>query len=249
MQRYFINEYINETTKIIEITRNDYHHIKNVMRMKVKDKVYICTKEERTFIFEILLFQTDSVVLQMIEEVTKKVELDIEVTIALGLVRREKTEEVLRRITELGANEFVSVEMERSIVQLKNKSKQDHKLDRMRMIVKEASEQSHRTRLLEVLDVKTFKEFLNYAKQFDLCLYAYEESGRDDNYNLKKYLQEWKGKKLLVLIGPEGGISSKEVGLLNQNQFFSIGLGPRILRAETAPLYVMAAISYELELK
>ena len=53
---------------------------------------------------------------------------------------------------------------------------------------------------------------------------------------------------MIILVGPEGGISDNEVKILNNNGFQSIGLGPRILRTETAPLYIMSAISYELEL-
>ena len=66
---------------------------------------------------------------------------------------------------------------------------------------------------------------------------------------LEKILREQKAKKILVLVGPEGGISDKEVELLKNNNFLPISLGPRILRTQVAPLYVMAAISYELEAK
>ena len=53
---------------------------------------------------------------------------------------------------------------------------------------------------------------------------------------------------MVVLVGPEGGFSEKEVKMLINSGFNSVGLGPRILRTETAPLYIMSAISYELEL-
>ena len=79
-------------------------------------------------------------------------------------------------------------------------------------------------------------------------LFAYEEAGRNNVHNLKEMILKSKNKKIVVLVGPEGGISDKEVKLLEDNGFISVGLGPRILRTETAPLYVMSAISYELEL-
>ena len=55
-------------------------------------------------------------------------------------------------------------------------------------------------------------------------------------------------KSIVFVVGPEGGISDKEVDVMNENKFLPISLGPRILRTEVAPTYIMSAISYELEL-
>ncbi|MGL4373839.1 MAG: RsmE family RNA methyltransferase, partial [Turicibacter sp.] len=82
------------------------------------------------------------------------------------------------------------------------------------------------------------------------CLFAYEETAKDGKlHQLKETLtQSNPGAKLLILVGPEGGISDKEVVELEQNGFKPCALGPRILRTETAPIYIMSAISYALEL-
>jgi 16S rRNA (uracil1498-N3)-methyltransferase len=245
MQRYFIrnNQISNNTIIILD---NDVHHIKNVMRMKEGSQVYVCDEDEHVYLCEIIKILEKEVILNIINKIEKKVEMDVLVTIAFGLTKREKQEEVLRRITELGASGFVNVEMERSVVKVKEVK--NSKLERMNLIVKEASEQSHRSKLMKVFDVKSFKDFLEFSKEYDLKLYAYEEAGRSNNYSFKNILKDFKGKSLIVLVGPEGGISQKEVELLEKNNFQAIGLGPRILRCETAPLYVMSAISYELEL-
>lgn len=245
MQRYFIrnNQISNNTIIILD---NDVHHIKNVMRMKEESQVYVCDEDEHVYLCEIIKILEKEVILNIINKIEKKVEMDVLVTIAFGLTKREKQEEVLRRITELGASGFVNVEMERSVVKVKEVK--NSKLERMNLIVKEASEQSHRSKLMKVFDVKSFKDFLEFSKEYDLKLYAYEEAGRSNNYSFKNILKDFKGKSLIVLVGPEGGISQKEVELLEKNNFQAIGLGPRILRCETAPLYVMSAISYELEL-
>jgi len=247
MQRYFINnENINIESNIAYITGSDFHHIKNVMRMHKGDKVYIVDEDKNAFVGEINDFYDSQVSCSLIEKVERKAELDTDVVIAQGLVRREKTEEVLRRITELGAYGYVQVAMERSVVKVKETK--DSKLDRMKSIVKEACEQSHRNRLMKVYDIHSFKEFINEFKDYDVKLFAYEEAGRNNVHNLKEMILKSKNKKIVVLVGPEGGISDKEVKLLEENGFISVGLGPRILRTETAPLYVMSAISYELEL-
>jgi len=246
MQRYFIkNEQISNNTIII--IGNDYHHIKNVMRMKEKSKIYVCDENQKVYLCEIFSILDDSVLLNIIEEINEEVELAVNVTIAFGLTKRDKQEEVLRRITELGASGFFSVTMERSVVKVKE-NKASSKLERMKTIVKEASEQSHRSKLLVVEDVHSFKEFINKSDSYDLKLYAYEEV-RQNNFSFKDIIRSFKGKSIIILVGPEGGISEKEVKILVENDFKAIGLGPRILRCETAPLYVMSAISYELELK
>lgn len=247
MQRYFVDkENVDIKRKIIYIIE-DYHHIKNVMRMKLNDKIYVCDNDNNVYLCVISSFNDDNVECEIIETILKKVELEVDVTIAQGLVRREKTEEVLRRITELGASGYMSVIMDRSIVKIKDSK--NSKIDRYKTIVKEASEQSHRSKLMKVYETLNIRDFINFSKNYDLCLFAYEESGRKSNYDLKRYLCNFDKKSILVLVGPEGGFSENEVKVLLENNFKAIGLGPRILRTETAPLYIMSAISYEMELE
>ena len=86
---------------------------------------------------------------------------------------------------------------------------------------------------------------INLKDEYDLCLYAYEITSKDKS--LKEILKSKTYKNIFIVIGPEGGISDKEVKLMNENNFIPVSLGPRILRTEVAPTYAMAAISYELE--
>lgn len=247
MQRYFVqNSQIQNQT--IMIIGNDYHHIRNVMRMKPETKVYVCDEDGHTYLASVTRFTESAVNLRIIDAINHNPELKCRVTMAMGLTRQDKQEEVLRRITELGAAGFIPVAMERSLIQVKDP---EAKLPRMEMIVKEAAEQSHRSRLLTVHPVTSFSEFLAFSERFAIRLFAYEEAGRMQNVDFPKVLKE-KAKQqdvsVVIMTGPEGGISPKEAEILKQHQFLEIGLGPRILRCETAPLYIMSAISYELEL-
>ena len=101
-----------------------------------------------------------------------------------------------------------------------------------------------------VTDVYTFKQLLDRASQYDVCLFAYEETAKQGQLaQLKQSLKEIQTNgKMLVVVGPEGGISEKEETLLLQSGFKPCALGPRILRTETAPIYILSAISYALEL-
>ena len=111
---------------------------------------------------------------------------------------------------------------------------------------KEACEQSQRTRLLRILPPVNFDVFLNHAKNYAVKIYAYEEICGD--VSLKSALSDLKDGNVIVLIGPEGGISPTEAERLSAEGFTAVGLGPRILRTETAPLYLMSVISYATEL-
>lgn len=242
MQRYFVNQN-NIRNNFVYINGDDYSHITKVMRMKKGDRVIVCNNFQ-SWLCEIDNFTNDTVVAMIIEELHEKKELPLSITIAHGIVRREKMEEVIDKITQLGANYYIPVAMEYCNAKF-NDEKLERKLERMNKIAKEASEQSHRTRLLKVNKPIDFKNFITQISQYDLCLYAYEVISKGKS--LKEILKDKTYHNVLILIGPEGGISKKEVEILNQNAFIPISLGPRILRTEVAPSYILAAISYELE--
>ncbi|HKM29164.1 MAG TPA: 16S rRNA (uracil(1498)-N(3))-methyltransferase [Bacilli bacterium] len=245
MQRYFINENDINGENVV-ITGKDYHHIKNVMRMRKDEQVIVCTNKGIAYLASVEAFLEAEVCLKIVNRLEDKVELDVEVTIAHGLVRREKAEEVIRRLSELGASYYLPVTMERSIIKVKDN--ENRKNERQQLIAKEASEQAHRTKVMQISEIISFTELLKIAPNYDLCLVAYEEKGRDKDLSLMKLLKAFTKQQILVVIGPEGGFSPREINLLTAAAFHLVGLGPRILRTETAPLYVMSAISYQLEL-
>lgn len=242
MQRYFITDEAIKG-KFIIITGDDFHHITRVMRMKIGDQFYCCNTKQ-TFICQITMITNDIVKAEIKEEIIEQKELKVRVSIAQGIISREKMEEVIDHITELGASLYLPVIMNRCTAKL-NEEKLDKKIIRMNKIAKEASEQSHRANLLKVENPLTFANFLALKSQYDLCLYAYEII--ENTNSLKQILANKNLKSLLILVGPEGGISKEEANLLNQNGFLPVNLGPRILRTEVAPSYIMSVISSELE--
>lgn len=235
MQRYFIDSK-QITNNIVTITGEDVHHIKNVMRMVPGDKVYVCD-EVHAYLCEILEI-ADVVTLEIKEEILSNPELNINVTVAHGLVRREKMEEVIRRLVELGGVSYIPVNMARSVVKVKELN-----LTRLEKIVKEASEQSQRNKLMKLSQVISFKELVKITKDYDIVLFAH--ALYRDNINLYKSISDKKYKNILVIIGPEGGFDDKEVEtLMNLENVRGISLGKRILRTETAPLYIMSVLSF-----
>ena len=123
------------------------------------------------------------------------------------------------------------------------------KKERFEKIVKEASEQSHRVRIPSVEEQMNVTELIEASKQYDYCIFAYEEEAKKDEFqsfahvltNIKK------GNRLLICIGPEGGFDDEEAKTLINNRFHPVRFGPRILRTETAALYALSSISYHFE--
>ena len=135
MQRYFINKESIINNNII-IDEADSHHIKDVMRMHVGEKVLTCIENTNKLYLCEIIELSKKVLLKIIEERNEFNELPIKVSIAHGLVRKDKQEEVIRRLVELGAYKYIPVNMDRSVIKLK---KDDYKFknERLSRIVKE----------------------------------------------------------------------------------------------------------------
>lgn len=248
MQRYFI-EATQLQNDIVTIIGDDAHHISNVMRMKPEAEI-ICTVPGSSTVRCVLTnISSETITATVVEYVENTNELPISITIASGLPKGDKLELIIQKGTELGATGFLPFAAARSIVKLDDK-KAGKKTDRWQKIAKEAAEQSYRHIVPTVKQPVAFQQLLNIIPQFDACIVAYEESAKTgETAQLVQTFQSLKeGARLLVIFGPEGGLSEKEVDQLIAKGAKLCGLGPRILRTETAPFYVLAAASYHFEL-
>ncbi|MDX5475755.1 MAG: RsmE family RNA methyltransferase, partial [Bacillaceae bacterium] len=144
---------------------------------------------------------------------------------------------------------FIPFNAARSIVKWDEK-KGGKKVERWSKIAKEAAEQSHRVTIPTIQAPFSFKQICDVSTQYDKKIVAYEEEAkRGEKSAFAKVLAEMKANEsVLIVFGPEGGLSEKEVNTLIDHGFVSCSFGPRILRTETAPLYGLAAISYHFEL-
>ncbi len=247
LQRYFISS-SEFNGNDVQIIGDDVHHITRVMRNVIGDQI-ICNNDQgqaaRCRITEIAEDRVHVVVEEWLNEI---VELPINVTIAQGIPKGDKFELILQKGTELGATSFIPFQAERSVAVWDNK-KLIKKMTRFRKIVKEASEQSHRNKVPIIDKSMSIKELIEEGKKYDVAIFAYEEEAKVKSQNffgtiIDKLLPS---QNLMVCIGPEGGFSKKESEQLKENGFQPVRLGPRILRTETAALYVLASISYHFE--
>lgn len=247
MQRYFVNKSPDEARYYID--GEDRYHIRNVMRMQPGDSIICVDPDGKSAICRLVEINEDQVIALIDERLEENKELPIKVTIASGLPKGDKLEWIIQKGTELGAYEFLPFSAARSVVKWDEK-KAAKKVERWQKIAKEAAEQSHRVLLPQVASPVDFKKLLQTSSRYDYKLVAFEEESRKGETSvfaaLLKKMQ--KGESLLVVFGPEGGLTEQEIDQLKENGFAVCGLGPRILRTETAPLYTLSAISYHFEL-
>lgn len=250
MQRYFVEtaNWDKETNKI-QITGNDVHHISRVMRNEIGDEI-VCVHPDQTIArCEIREIESDAIYCSIIAFELNQYELPVYATIIQALPKGDKLELIIQKGTELGASKFYLYESERSIVKW-NKQKAPKKLTRYKKIIKEAAEQSYREIIPEIYEPSTLEAIIEATKNYSVKLVAYEEEAKKDEttYTFSEELQKLrKNDKIVIFIGPEGGITSEEIDVLKTADFIPVKLGNRILRTETAPLYALSSISYQFE--
>lgn len=236
MQRYFVDNSIVDNK--VTINQDDSHHIKNVMRMSKGDIIEI-VKDNRLYLGRII--SLDSLVdVEIIEEKEEYSELSIKVTIAQSLVVEAKMDLILQKTTELGVNEIIPLMVERSKVNYS--SKEDKKLIRWKRIVKEASEQSKRLSIPSISKITTINELINM--NYDVKVLC---SVNEVSTSIKKVLDSVdRCATILIVVGPEGGLSKDEEEILINNGFISTSFGKRVLRSETSSIYLLSIINYIL---
>ena len=247
MQRYFINQVIQSVGEKISVLKDQEHHMVKVMRMNVGECCEIVDEKEQLYIAK--LTQVSPLELVIEEHKEQQVELPIDVTIFVGLSKGDKLETIVQKATELGVCTIVPVEMKRNMVKW-TKDKSQKKIERLQKIAQEAAEQSHRLHVPKVLDLMTLKESVILAKQSTEALVAFEEVAKEGEAAVfvQTLTSLQKGDSIAFYFGPEGGFDVQEIEYLNSQEIHSCALGPRILRAETAPMYALAAVSYYFEL-
>jgi len=230
MQRYFIKN------KDMLLEESDIRHIKKVMRMNINDKIEV-VYNNKLHICEIT--SLDPFNIKVIEELDEDKKTKIELTVAVALVKEQKMDLILQKLTELGVSRIIPVSMERSIVKL-DKERFNKKKVRWESICKEASEQSKRTNIPIIEDIKSIKDLTK--EDADLKLVA---STKEKEKLLNYYLQSIEDcAKIIMVIGPEGGISDKEEDILVSNGYNRVSFGNLIFRVETATIYVASIINY-----
>ena len=239
MQRYFTRSRLSLGDEVLMDT-DDSHHIRNVMRMGDGDAVELVDSVSALFVAEIV--EVDEVVRVRVASLLEgQTELPVRASIIVPLLKGDKLDWLLQKATELGAHAFHLYEAERAVVKL-DAGKLEKRIARFEKIVKEAAEQSKRLVVPEIKHVG--KVSAVSAHDYGKLMIAYEGAALDESKSLSHVFDD-NLNEVGCIFGPEGGFSDSELELLSEAT--TIRLGPRILRAETAPLYFLSALSFKYE--
>lgn len=229
-------------TKQMSITGKDAHHITDVLRMKIGQQLEIVSNDQVSALMEITALNEAVVSVCLVKKLLKTQEPSVRIILAQGLPKGDKMDFVVQKAVEMGVSEIIPVSMDNCVVQL-DAAKAKKKTERWQKIVEEAAKQSKRDIIPKVSLPMTIQQLLTCKKDASLKIVAYEVENRR---GLRELLQAQENiEEVLLLIGPEGGISKDEFALLEASGMHSVSLGRRILRTETAGLATVAAILYE----
>ena len=234
MQRYFAKEKVDNQFNLLN---DDLYHIKTVMRMKSGDKVEV-VYENNVYLCEVQ-FLKDEVSIIELEQLQTTSNLEPKITLILPFLKEQKMDLILQKGTELGIDEFIFIETERTIVKIEDKKEQS-KIERWSRICKEASEQSMR---LDIPNVKVERNKDNLENLVGLKLLCSTQEKDKTVKNLLKNTRNY--DKINIMIGPEGGFSVKEEIYFEKKGFTKVSLGSQIMRVETVPIFLASIIRYE----
>ncbi|MCQ2743006.1 MAG: 16S rRNA (uracil(1498)-N(3))-methyltransferase [Bacilli bacterium] len=233
MQRYFGT--IQDKKAFLK--ESDVHHLVDVVRIKKGENIEVVDEGE-TFLCKIEA--TSPLSIEVVNLIEENREPDNQITLAFAILKGDHNDLIVEKGTELGASTFIPFVSERTVIKV-NKGEEDNRLRRLRKIVSSSSQQCRRTNVPEVKDYMSLKEVLDL--EFDEKLLAYENLAGESCTLLEKASSIEKGKRILIVIGPEGGFSPKEADLAASKGFAFVSLGRRILRAETACFASLSILS------
>lgn len=225
MQQFFTDE-ILEINKQYPLNKDIVYQMKKVLRANNGYEFRLVDKNAHIFLCS--LKDNDAYILKDLNENN---ELDVDITVILSLIKNDKFDFAIQKLTELGVKRIVPYMAKRSVVK---PGKKDNKLNRFSSIAREASEQCHRNIVPEICNYIDFKDLAKYKSEVNLIAYEKEMFSFSDLS---------KAKSITYIIGPEGGFEKEEYENIVNLGFDSISLGKRILRAETAAIYLASNIA------
>ncbi|MBU0580650.1 MAG: 16S rRNA (uracil(1498)-N(3))-methyltransferase [Candidatus Margulisbacteria bacterium] len=227
------------------VTGEDYHYIKNVLRLKEKDPLELRDGQNRQFFSSISKIEAAKIILTINKANTLKVELPVQLSLAQALPKSDKIEWIIQKCVELGAKDIIPIQAERSLIKI-NPAKEKIKLERWNKIAKNAAQQSGRGIIPLVNKSLNWPQLVETLPKYDLVLIPWE---LEEKQTLKSFFNKHpisniNHYKILIIIGPEGGFSAGEITLAKKAGAQTISLGPRILRTETAGMSILAMLNY-----
>ena len=241
MRRFYISPE-NIATDMPVITGTDAVHITQVLRYKMGDIITLFDGIGTEYKAKILQLSSGRVQVAILHHRITDKEPVIYITIAQGFLKEKKMDTVVRQLSEIGVSHWIPFQGSRSVVRL-NARRLHARRERWEKIAIEAAKQCGRNQLMSIEPVVSFSQVLDRYAEFDQGIIFWEKEPK----GLKKVLPKANihpGSKIVILLGPEGGFDPAEIQAAKEKGFVTAGLGPRILRAETAAVVAGTLVQY-----
>ena len=228
---YHPSSIVENSTSLL--SKEHTHYIVNVMRLKRGSNINFFNQDGE-WNSEIIFLDRDRVEVKFLKKV-KQAGISSKIELAICLVKKNPMEIILQKATELGVSKIIPIISERTEVK-------DLNYSRANKIIIEATEQSNQLNIPKLEEVKKLKDFISSLTDEDIVLFADINSNKKIDFkNLDKK------KNIILLVGPEGDFSSKELELiLSKKNTSSFSLSKNILRTETAVISALSIINYLL---
>lgn len=252
MPRFFITEeQIDNGT--VRLVGEDAHHVARSLRMAVGETITVCDSAGKEYLCRLERFESDAEVLaEVLSCRMSDTEPKCRVTLFQALPKGDKLDTVIQKAVECGASEIVPFESSRCVVRVKDVASEQKKTERRRRIAEAAAKQCGRGILPTVAQTVGFEGMLELASRADLALFCYEGEGTEPLGRVlaRELAPSADGKypSVSVVVGSEGGFSPDEAAAAVRAGLLPIGLGKRILRTETAPVFALSCIACLTEL-
>ncbi|HVF72124.1 MAG TPA: 16S rRNA (uracil(1498)-N(3))-methyltransferase [Chthoniobacterales bacterium] len=231
----------------LALTGSEAHHCRNVLRLDCGDKLVVFDGAGRQLTAEISGMSGGEVSLRKLHEA--RVEpLRCQITLAQAIPKGKNMDLIVQKAVEIGAAEIAPILSDRTVVRLDDESAAS-KQEKWQTVAIEAAKQCGQDWLPRVHVPQSMAEFFKQNRRFDLQLIG---SLQSDALHLKKILAEYSAehgdrpRSVLMVVGPEGDFTPAELSLARSHGCRPITLGPIVLRVETASIYCLSVLSYEL---
>ena len=216
------------------ISESDYTHITKVLRLGPGDRITVFDTESTEYEGTITEISSGTIALQVHDTRLLRTEPELELNLFQAILKGNRMDGIISQATQLGVSGISPVISERTQV------RSTSKIDRWNKIARESTKQCGRATPPVVSQPIDFQDSFGIREQSEIKIILYE----NQDEMLRDYLRSLTKpvNSINVYIGPEGGFSEKEVTLAEENGYIALGLGKRILRAETASLVSLALL-------